>query len=199
MNILVLFPLLLLLAGEPKPGDTDPAPEKVALASFAAQRKLDWEAYADLMHPEGLNDFKGLLAPVLRAAEKKGREEQAGLLTLFHGARDLKTALAWEPKEFFLRFQNATASRYPLKDNFTGTTAKVLGKVPEGANQTHVVVRVTRTMGKTKLTRVEVVTVKRSGGAWKVAMPEELRGLAETIKRTAPPEKIGPIVDSADQ
>jgi hypothetical protein len=185
MKCLALFPLLLTPAGEPKPG----APEKVVLASFAAQRKLDWETYAGLMHPEGLKEFKDLLVPVLKGAEKKGREEQAGLLTLFQGARDLKTVLSWEPREFFLRFLKATASRSPLKANFTGTTAKVLGKVPEGANRVHVVVRVTRTMGKVKLSKVEVVTVKRSGAAWKVTMPEELRGLAQTIKMTRPPLK----------
>ena len=174
-------------AAEPVPEKESAAIEKVVAASGQATRKGDWDAIAALIHPDSLQDFKALFVHVLQAAAKKGGDEQADLLTLFDGAKDLKTVLAWEPKEFFARFAKGYASRAPLKETFASTTSTVLGMVPEGSDQVHVVARATRTIEKAEISRVDVVTLKRSGREWKMLLPSELRLVAETIKRLGTP------------
>jgi uncharacterized protein (TIGR03066 family) len=185
--VVLMASLSACQAAEPVPEKESAAIEKVVAASGQATRKGDWDAFAALIHPDSLQDFKALFVPVLQAAAKKGGDEQADLLTLFDGAKDLKTVLAWQPKEFFARFAKGYTSRAPLKETFASTTSTVLGMVPEGSDQVHVVVRATRTIEKAKISRVDVVTLKRSGREWKMLLPSELRVVAETIKRLGTP------------
>jgi uncharacterized protein (TIGR03066 family) len=191
---LVLMASLSACQGaEPVPEKDNAAIEKVVAASGQAARKGDWDAFAALIHPDSLQDFKALFVPVLQAAAKKGGDEQADLLTLFDGAKDLKNVLAWEPKEFFVRFMKGYASA-PLKVKWASATIRVLGMIPEGSDQVHMVVRATRTIEKAEISRVDVVTLKRSGREWKMLLPSELRVVAKTIKRLGPP---GPASASA--
>jgi hypothetical protein len=191
--VVLLASLSACQAAEPVPEKESAAIDKVVAASGQAARKGDWDAFAALIHPDSLQNFKALFVPVLQAAAKKGGGGQADLLTLFEGAKDLKTVLAWEPKEFFVRFMKEYASA-PLKVNCPSGTIRVLGMVPEGSAQVHVVVRAIRTIEKTEISRVDVVTLKRSGRGWKMLLPSELRVVAETIKRLGPP---GPASASA--
>jgi hypothetical protein len=185
--VVLMVSLTACQAAEPVPEKESAAIEKVVAASRQATRKGDWDAFAALLHPDSLQDFKALFVPVLQSAAKKGGDEQADLLTLFDGAKDVKTVLAWEPKEFFARFAKGCASRAPLKEIFASTTSTVLGMVPEGSDQVHVVVRATRTIEKAEISRVDVVPLKRRGRKWKMLLPSELRVVAETIKRLGTP------------
>jgi hypothetical protein len=191
MRPLILASSLLLTSAVPTsatgPKRKPAGPETAAKASFEAAKKLDWKRYAELLHPESLAEFRGMFVPVLKAAAKKGPREQADLLAMFDGAKDVKTVLAWEPKELFVRLMTGLSAKAPLKETFAGTTANVLGTVAEGADQAHVVLRITRKMGKVELSKVDVVTLKRSRGEWKVMLPGELRGVAETIKMMSGP------------
>src|SRR5207249_731663 len=84
-------------AAEEKPGGrNDAAAEKVVAAALEATKKMEWERFADLMHPEALQDFQKMLAPLLQAADKKGPRAQAELVGLFEGATDIKAILAWK-------------------------------------------------------------------------------------------------------
>src|SRR5262245_20727990 len=73
---------LLLLSAWPALGDTpakqpspdDISPEKIVASSMEAARKRDWERYADLIHPESLNDYKRMWRPTLEAAAASGEE-----------------------------------------------------------------------------------------------------------------------------
>jgi hypothetical protein len=77
-------------------------------------------------------------------------------------------------------------------------TIRVLGMVPEGSDQVHVVVRATRTIEKAEINRVDVVTLKRGGREWKMLLPSELRVVAETIKRLGPPGHDSATAKDAD-
>jgi hypothetical protein len=176
-----------VLADPAEPRVEDAALQKVVAASVESVRKLDWKAYAEQLHPDSLRDFKGLFEPLLRAAAGKKASEQVALVTLFDGGPDLKTALGWPPKEFFVRFMKGTTARGPLREVYANSSTTVLGTVREGNMAAHVVVRTRQKMGKVTLDRVDVVTLKPSGRSWKIVLPEELRGLGETIKRSLPP------------
>lgn len=169
------------------------AVEKVVIAALDAGQKHDWQRYTELVHPEAIKDFRAILAPALMAAQKENREDQAGLLSFFDGATDLKAVLAWEPKEFFVRFMKKADSQAPLKDKLFSTTTKVLGTILEGSDQAHVVTRVTLKRQKVEIRKVAVVTLKRSGSEWKV-MPTEWQELAETIKLSLSGQVVGEVV-----
>src|SRR5262249_13828163 len=66
---LLLLPMFSTLgpAATAEPKRDDAAIEKVVAASMEAARKMDWQAYAELIHPESLEDYKKMWLPVLTA------------------------------------------------------------------------------------------------------------------------------------
>src|SRR6266702_2215653 len=101
MNRFVFFLCVLLLpvfstlcrAGDAKPKLDDAAIEKVVADSMEAVRKGNWTRYAELVHPESLEDYKKMWLPALTAAGKEGPDMQADLLPLFDKAADLKSVI----------------------------------------------------------------------------------------------------------
>jgi hypothetical protein len=198
--LLLLACSVLCRAGDAKTQRGDAAIEKVVAASTEAVRKGDWNRYADLVHPESLQDYKSIWLPVLQAAPKKGPETQADLLALFDKATDLKSVIALKPKEFFVRSMKgmaATFRREGIPSNLNGDE-KIIGTVHEGDDQAYVVVRTRRKFGGAAMTQVEVVGLKRSGTEWKMMLPDSVRIMAETFRRTGwDTEKSGPVTDRA--
>lgn len=105
--------------------------------------------------------------PLLTSAAKDGRDAQ--LLPLFAGTRSTKAALAYAPEEFFARFMKGSTSNAPA---FTATKSEVLGVVVEGPDRAHAVVRVTH--GARPGSAVEVVSLRKAGGVWRVDVPPAL-------------------------
>jgi hypothetical protein len=204
ISSLCLPPLLtfatLCPAGEPKPHRDDAAIEKVVAAAMAAGRKMDWKGYAELVHPEGLEDYKSMWLPVLRAAAKEGRDKQADLLRTFDKATDLKSVMALKPKEFFVSSMKGLASQFSATAvNPLNADEKIIGTVHEGDDQAYVVIRTLRKFDGAVMTRVEVVALKRSGTEWKMMPPDSIRILAETFRRIGQDtQKPGPVEDRAD-
>jgi hypothetical protein len=197
-------PLLLLLtlspAADSQTKRDDSAIEKVVATSMESSRKMDWKAYAEFVHPESLQDYKNMWLRVLQAAVKKGPEEQADLLPLFDKAADIKSVLSMKPKEFFASSMKGMASQFrDVNISPLNVDEKIIGTVREGDDRAYVVVR-TRTKNKaTEITRVELITLKRSDKEWRMMLPDVVRIMAETFKRTGQnTQKSGPVKDRAD-
>lgn len=174
-----------LTAADPEQGEIEAEVKAVVQASYEACRAAKWEAYAKLMDPRDLAEFKQKLRPVLQAAPQNPTAPGQGLLDLFDGGKDLKTVAAWQPQEFFARFMRGTANTTPLWQGNANLKYKIVGIVRENAEQAHALVRVEKTMMTLKITRMEVVSLRRVAGVdWKISMPEELRGLAQTLSLT---------------
>jgi hypothetical protein len=172
-------------AADPAQAAVEAEVKTVVQASYEACREAKWESYAKLMDPRDLAEFKQKLRPVLQAAPMNPTAPGQGLLDLFDGGKDLKTVAAWQPQEFFARFMRGTTNTTPLWQGTAGLKYKIVGIVSESADQAHAVVRVEKTMMTLKITRMEVVSLRRVAGVdWKVSMPEELRGLAQTLAIT---------------
>src|SRR5260370_7458209 len=86
-------------AGDAKPQPDDAAIEKVVADSMEAARKGDWNRYAELIHPESLEDYKNMWLPALTAAAKEMADKQQDLFPLFDKTADLQSLLALKPKE----------------------------------------------------------------------------------------------------
>jgi hypothetical protein len=198
----------LCQGGDVKPTRADAAIEKVAAASMAATARSDWKAYAELVHPESLQDYKNMWLPVLQATTKRGPEQQAELLSLFNKAKDLKSVSGLTPKEFFVNSMKGLASQFkgaaalfPVPQvGSAAVDSRIIGTVHDGADLAYVVVRTRIKYPGTDLTKVDVVTVKRSGKEWKIMLPDVVRVMADTFRRTlqARPVKSGPVTDSAE-
>jgi hypothetical protein len=207
MNRYVLhwcMPLVLLLTlssvADSQTKRDDSAIEKVVAASLESSKKMDWKAYAELVHPESLQDYKNMWLPALQAALTRGQEDQAELLTVFDKAADIKSVIAMKPKEFFACSMTGMASQFRYVHTGPLTVdGKIIGTVRDGDDLAFVVVR-TRTKNKaTETTRVELITLKRSDKEWRMLLPDVVRIMAETFKRTGQnTQKSGPVKDRAD-
>ena len=186
---------ILCQAAEPR--DDDATIEKVVAASLEASRKVDWKGYAELVHPESLQDFKSMWLPVLQLAIKNGPAEQADdVLSLFEKGSDAKSLVAMKPKELFVSSMKGLAAQFPqAKPDIAALDSKIIGTVREGDELAYVVVR--SRIKDTKVTKVEVITLKRSGAEWKMMLPEVIQVMAETFTRTLNPGTVqsGPITD----
>jgi hypothetical protein len=208
MNRLVACLCVLLLSvsvtvsrGEdPKPQREDAAIETLVAESMDAGRKMDWKRYAELVHPESLQEYKNMWLPVLQVAIREGPEKQADLLSAFDKATDLKTLISLKPKEFFLSSMKGMESQLRgLNAGPLEVDEKIIGTVREGGNRAYVVVRTRRKIAGTEMNRVEVVELKRSGAEWQLILPDSVRVLAETFRRTGQDtQKSGPVRDRAD-
>ena len=174
-----------IAAAEPERVAGEAELKAVVQASFEACREGKWDAYAKLMDPRDLADFKQKLRPVLQAAPLNPTAPGNGLLDLFDGGKDLKTVAGWQPQEFFARFMRGATANTPIGMGYGGLKFKIIGIVSETADQAHAVVRVEKTMMTLKITRMEVISLRRVADAdWRISMPEELRGLAQTLSTT---------------
>ncbi|MBO0699245.1 MAG: hypothetical protein J2P46_12685 [Zavarzinella sp.] len=122
------------------------------------------------------------------------------MLSAFDKATDLKTLIALKPKEFFVRSMKGMASQIPaLTATPLDVDQKIIGTVREGDDQAYVVVRTRRKEDPGELTRVEVIALKRSGREWKILLPDVVRIMADTFRRTGPAvQKSGPVKDCAE-
>jgi hypothetical protein len=197
--LLLTFPSLCP-AGDSKPNRDDAAIEKVVAAGIEAGGKMDWNRYAELVNSESLRDYKNMWLPVLNDAAKEGRDKQADLLPLFDKATDLKSVMALKSKEFFVSSMKGIASRFPeSKLSPLNFDAKIIGTVREGDDLAYVVVRTRTRIQENEVTKVDVITMKRSGAEWKMMLPDVVRTMAETLGRTAQDiQKSGAVRDRAN-
>jgi hypothetical protein len=190
----------------PAPNAVDEeAVRKAADACLAALRKSDWKALAGQVHPESLAAFKKALTPALKRAaapqvDKDGIPDfqSSTLLGLLEGA-DPKKLLPLPPREFFAALVQAMAPNMQ-RHLLAGMEAQFVGTVSEGRDLVHVLYRGkgkvrfadgTDDRGKEEVkklklvgevTRLGVLTFKRSTKGWKVLVPEEVQLLADLLK-----------------
>ncbi len=200
--VLFLPGIAMFCQGEqPKPHRPDADIEKVVADGIKEEKSLDWARYADLVHPDSLKEYKDMWLPVLKVATRERPDKQADLLAAFDKATDLKAVIALKPREFFISSMKGMASQLPQLN--AGRPAdvqkKILGTVHEGSDMAHVLVRSRTKLDESDVTRVEVVTLKRTGAGWKLLLPDVVRVMAETYRRAAlATQKAGPVKDRAD-
>jgi hypothetical protein len=206
IGIVALLLAACFAPAAPAPDDGgDDAVRKAADACFNAISERNWKALAAQLHPESLEEFKAAVAPALRRAAtprvgKKGIPDfQDGIVLGMLDEADPKKLLAMPPREFFAAFVEATLPEGD-KRLFGGMEARVVGKVREGRDLVHVVYRAKGKVrfaegmddrgndGTKKLelvgevTRMGVLTLKRSGGSWKAVVPDELLYVTAFLK-----------------
>lgn len=170
----LLFCAWPLAAAELKP---DMTPEQVAAEAYARMRAGDWPGAAEAFDPAALRQFREMfgagdasspMAPMLRAL--LGMEDGQSLDTL-------------DDTAFFAGFLQSMMGRMGGMVALGGQ--EILGGVPEGRDRMHLVARTSaKAMGLT-MTNMEVVTLNRTPGGWRLALSGQMEGMAALFRKAA--------------
>ena len=152
-------------------------PEAVAGAMYSRMQGGDMRGAAELFDPAALKEFHDMLGPVMGLLAEDG-DATPMLGPLFGGAspKQLKSA---SDGEFFAAMLNGILGRSGVKLE----SQQILGSVAEGPDLRHVVTRNTASGLGMTMTEMEVVSLRRVDGAWRVLLSGQMKGMAEAIRR----------------
>jgi hypothetical protein len=147
-------------------------PEAVATRLFETNKTGDFEAYAQMLHPDALADYKKIIASF---AERGATKD---IVQKWLGIKSKADYEALTGVQVFSRFMsNVTRMAPGTKETMANTKAEVLGQVMEDAETAHVVTRITTVTTGLPLAKMSVITIRRDGDAWKAMLSEEIEGL----------------------
>lgn len=186
-----MFPVLLavLLCASPVLAEAEPDVDQAVLETIdtyiAAMREGDYDAMAELMHPDDLAQFKKLFVLIAMEAEKQG---DFGELALFLGG--IKNAAELdetEPEQFFAGFMSAVVQFIPdLGAVLKSAEVTILGQVAEGEDDEllHVVHRMEMEVEGEPISTIDVISMRRSaGGGYRLILDEMAWGVTRSLQK----------------
>jgi len=178
MRVLILL-LLLAVPGTLRAQGT---PEAAAREYISVMTQGNWSRTARLMHPSALSELKSFFA-VLAAADSS-----AQMLQPIFRVRTATEFDALSPEEVYSRLlTTVTASNPGMREAMLGIRAEVLGSVADGPDHAHVVYRMFMTVDGMQVSRMDVLSFRRSGDRWMALLTGDLRVMAETLTRSLSP------------
>ena len=168
-------PLLLLFpqTGRGAPPQSS-SPEAVVSKAIDAVNHGRIDEFVSAMHPESLEEFRtAVVATIDDAVERVG---EAKLLESFPGVKTVDGLKALDGPRLFADIIRRKASDPSLKKSLANTKTDVFGHIAEGNDTAHVVYRTRMKLGETDIMRLNVATLRKSGSAWKMMIPEEFSG-----------------------
>lgn len=161
-----------------------PSPESVVGSYLEAMKAGQYLESAKLMHPEALEKFRTVLLPLAEAEQESGEANPAdSLLALFRGVPDVAALKKLPPAEFFAAFFGGVTDANPmLKEALASGSMTAIGSVPEG-DTIHVVCRTSAAVEGISISKMEVVSLKRSAGEWRVLLSGEIEGMAQALRK----------------
>lgn len=192
MKSLRCLPFLLVLpawGADPVPLES---PEEVAHTYIRAMADQRLNVVADSMHTVALDRFKDIMVEVAKAIESApaDRRAPAKMISALFGEEGPGAVKSMPSRDVFVRFMSNLTTFVPqIREMHAGSEYQVLGHVDESGNVTHVVFRATLKRGQAEITKMEVLSLKREGVAWKVLLTDDLRNLVEALglRMAAPP------------
>ena len=178
-SILCAFALLLaLFVPSARAQAVADSPEAVAEAMYARMQAGDMRGVAALFDPAALKEFRGMMAPVVELlADQDAPAEAFEPLLGKVAPGQLKSA---SDADFFATMLGGIIGRSGARLE----SQQVIGSVAEGADLRHVLTRnTTSAMGMT-FTKMEVVSLHRVDGAWRVLLNGDIKGMAEVMGRS---------------
>jgi hypothetical protein len=179
-----LFFGLVMLAAVASAGtaqDRPETPEAVTRQFGAAMRANDWVGTAELMHPDALAHFRDMFLPIVTA------DSTGQLCDRLFATTSAAEVAALPNAELFARFFRTLVSGAPeLSGMFAGADLVPIGHVLEG-NDAHVVFRMKVAADGVTITKVQAMSLRRSGQTWRVLLSGDFEGLAAALARRAGP------------
>jgi len=156
--------------------DTSRDPEQVVAAYLEAFRQKQWTRCANLMHPGALQALKDALVDAV------AQDSTSGLPGALYGEGAPRETIRFAPPhELYARMLQVVYERTPeAKRVLDGFSAHVIGSVNESDRITHVVAR-TSVSGSSDITQVEVFSVQKTDGIWRMRLTTDIKDVAEAI------------------
>jgi len=159
--------------------------DEVVRSGMTALGQLDIETYTSLMHPSDMETFQQMLWPILEGRIADDSSGQEGTLAQMFGVEVIDgKPQPVDAREFFAKFMNFMVNVSPdLKRAMTDVEYVVIGGVPEGDTLMHYVVRAYITLNETSGSSTDIVTLRKAGDNWRLALSGELKEIAGTIRQ----------------
>jgi len=186
--ILSIFIFSVSVFAQTAPPHTTPAaktaptvktPEAVVKEYFSHLQKKQWLAITDLFSPTALTKFKTSLLPVVQVDMVKGEGE---LCTVFFGKKLTPGELQTMSEEDFFFFAMSGMIMQISDFSFRFDSIKVVGKIPEGDNLAHVVSRMYIGKGDTQVQNIDVTTLEKVAGEWKLLLKTDMERFIRDLK-----------------
>lgn len=179
--LLVLFCAQAQAGAAPQPG----SPEAVVGDALDALNHGRVDEFAGAMDPDSLKEFRAaLLASIEEAVQKVG---EAKVLATFPQAKSLDDLKALDAKQLFGDVVRRMTSGEEAKEALAKTQIDVFGHISEGENTAHVVYQSKMKLGELDVVRMNVATLRKSGEAWKMTIPDDFAGPS---KKGGPPGSL---------
>ncbi|MFQ5500017.1 MAG: hypothetical protein ACE5FH_10140 [Candidatus Zixiibacteriota bacterium] len=162
------------------------APQQVAEAGYAAIGKLDWKTYATLLDFEALRQFQESVQPALEPlAPMDSTGNRPEWLTLFGDSMATADLIDAPPDQFFVSVMERTFSvSAELAKTFQGMQNSVVGGVYESDDDVYLVIKTEMDIGPNHIREMNVLSLKRSGGEWKLLLSNKISGIGELVRST---------------
>jgi hypothetical protein len=161
----------------PQPG----SPESVVSKAMDAVNRGRIDEFVSAMDPGSLEEFRAAVVETIDEGVK--RVGEAKLLESFPGVKTINGLKALDAPRLFAGVIRRKASDPSMKKSLANNKIDVFGHIAEGNDTAHVVYRSRMKVGETDIVRLNVATLRKSGSAWKMVIPEEFAGPS---KQTGP-------------
>ena len=149
-----------------------------------ALNNLDWNAYAAMVHPESLERFRGTIIPGIQKLVLQSPSDSVNLFGKNFSADQIQNEA---PDAFFVDIMNMATEVSPdLKSTFETIANDNLGAISESDSLIHVVARTKISVGGQEYDELNVYSLKKFEGEWKMVMSPKIEGIAFMIKNGLP-------------
>lgn len=156
------------------------SPEDIAREMFSVTRQSDWATYAKLLHPDALAEFKRMFREIIAA------DTSAEMGKLFFNAANVQAYDSQDAGVLFERFMFNLAKNSPqFAEALKTAEGSVVGTVAERTDLAHVVYRSSAATEGIAISKVNVVTLRKHKGEWKVLLSGSIEGMAARMSQLA--------------
>ena len=173
---LIVAALVMLAA---RAAQAQATPEDVARRYYETFRSSDWAANASMMHPEALAQFKGIFTQLADLADADS--SVADLQQMFGVATGAELKALPDGQVYARFLSNILGQQEELRQILASSSVEVLGHVPEGADRAHVVYRMTMGFMGSSMTQMQVMSLKKEGGEWRVLLTGDMQNILGAI------------------
>jgi hypothetical protein len=172
--------LLAVAAGTVAPARAADTPEQVAKKVADATKAADWKAFSALFHPDALAELKKLLREI--TAEESTRE----MSKMFLGVTTPAELDKMTSEQVFERFMGTISTQIPgFADALKSADIQIVGHLEEKPDLAYVVTRNTVQVGELKMTKMEVISLRKQGDTWKALLSGSMEGFVAQIRQLA--------------
>jgi hypothetical protein len=180
MGAMTLSALILASAALPGAAET---PEAFARKVADVTKTADWKGFAALFDPDALTELKKLLRGLL--AEESTRP----MGKAFTGLATAEEVDKLSGEQVFERFMSTVSTNIPgFTEALKSADIQVIGHVDEKPDLAHVVTRNTVKVGEVKVTKMEVISLRKQGDSWRALLSGSLEGVVEQLRQLAKKE-----------